>query len=222
MPMEQSPKTARALFEELRQAPPRKLFGFGRKAALINIDVQRAYTDTATFKTAYETDPQQIAHINALAEVCRSRGLPVIWTYVAYEPGEAGVWGTRSDTPDALQNIALGSPRAELDPRTEIDRPYDVIIRKRMASAFFETNLASLAVWHGIDTMVVTGGSTSGCVRATAVDGLSHGYRMIVPQECVADKHESPHFASLYDMHLKYADVLPVDQVQAALRKMGG
>jgi nicotinamidase-related amidase len=94
------------------------------------------------------------------------------------------------------------------------------MINKRMASAFHETQLASLLVWHRVDTVIVTGGSTSGCVRATVVDGLSHGYRMIVPEECVADRHESPHFGSLYDMAVKYADVLPVGEVLGVLRGM--
>ncbi|MBT4489205.1 MAG: isochorismatase family protein, partial [Rhodospirillaceae bacterium] len=84
---------------------------------------------------------------------------------------------------------------------------------KRMASAFHETNLSSVLTYHGIDTIVVTGGSTSGCVRATVVDSLSHSYRTIVPEECVADKHESPHFANLYDMAIKYADVVPAGDV---------
>jgi nicotinamidase-related amidase len=87
-----------------------------------------------------------------------------------------------------------------------------------MASAFHETNLASLLTFHRCDTLIVTGGSTSGCVRATVVDSLSHSYRTIVPEECVADKHESPHFANLYDMAIKYADVLPVKEVLEHLR----
>ena len=82
-----------------------------------------------------------------------------------------------------------------------------------MASAFFETQLASLLTWHRVDTVIVTGGSTSGCVRATVIDSLSHGYRTLVAEECVSDKHESPHFANLYDIALKYADVVPVDEV---------
>ena len=82
-----------------------------------------------------------------------------------------------------------------------------------MPSAFFETPLSSYLVWHRVDTLVITGGSTSGCVRATAVDSLSHGYRTIVPEECVADKHESYHFANLTDLQLKYADVVSVSEV---------
>jgi nicotinamidase-related amidase len=130
------------------------------------------------------------------------------------ESGEdAAAWGIRTNTPDSLQNIKVGSDRSEFDQRLNIDRVRDIIINKRMASAFHETNLMSLLVWHGIDTVIVTGGSTSGCVRATVVDALSHGFRAIVPEECVADKHESPHFANLYDMAVKYADVVPAAEV---------
>ena len=131
---------------------------------------------------------------------------------------DCGVWGTRTDTPDSLQNVKLGSPRAKLDDRLRIDRGHDVVITKRMASAFLETNLASLLVWHRVDTVIVTGGSTSGCVRANVVDSVSHGYRTIVPEEWVADRHQSPHFANLYDLAVKSADVLPVAEVREALR----
>ena len=89
-----------------------------------------------------------------------------------------------------------------------------------MASAFFETNLGSVFNFHGVDTVVVTGGSTSGCVRATVVDSLSRSYRTIVPEQCVADKHESPHFANLYDMAVKYADVLSVQETLEQLRRI--
>ena len=94
-----------------------------------------------------------------------------------------------------------------------------IILNKRMASAFFETNLGSIFTYHGVDTVVVTGGSTSGCVRATVVDSLSRSYRTIVPMECVADKHEGPHFANLYDMSIKYADVIPFAETMALLRQ---
>ncbi len=217
--MQESNLTARQMWAALQAGPQRRRFGFGRRPALVNVDLQRSYTEPATFPaTAYETDPRQAEHVNALARICRARGAPVVWTYVAYLPdgSDCGVWGTRSDTPDSLQNIKEGSPRAQLDPRLEI-APSDVVINKRMASAFFETNLRSLLTFHGVDTVVVTGGSTSGCVRATVVEGLSCGYRMIVPVECVADRHESPHFANLYDMAVKYADVLPVAEVLATL-----
>jgi maleamate amidohydrolase len=216
--MEISGKTARELFHALHASQgPR--FGFGAKAAIVNVDLQNAYTRPEEFITAYETDPRQLEHVSAISDLARARGWPVIWTYVAYLPSgeDCGVWGTRANTPDSLQNIREGSRRATLDERLRIDRARDVIINKRMASAFHETMLGSLLTFHKVDTLIVTGGSTSGCVRATVVDSLSRGFRTIVPEECVADKHESPHFANLYDMHLKYADVVPVAAVATYL-----
>lgn len=217
--MEQSSKTARQLFTEFRANPTRKRFGFGRKPALINIDLQKAYTCVGEFVTAYETDPRQLEYVNQLAAAFRAKNFPVVWTHVAYMASgeDCGVWGTRTNTPDSLQNIKAGSRRAEFDDRLVIDRERDIIVNKRMASAFFETNLGSIFNFHGVDTIVVTGGSTSGCVRATVVDSLSRSFRTIVPEECVADKHESPHFANLYDMAVKYADVLSIQETLAQL-----
>ncbi len=207
-------RTARELFEEVMTNPARRKFGFGQRLAIINVDLQRAYTDIDTFKTAYETDPRQIEYANTLSRLARERDMPVVWSRVAYrdDAADAGVWGTRTDTPDSLQNIKYDSERHQFDPRCEIDAS-DLQYTKRMPSAFFETPLASYLVWRRVDTVVVTGGSTSGCVRATAVDALSHGYRVIVPIETCADKHESYHFANLTDLQLKYADVEPVQTV---------
>ncbi|WP_158745775.1 isochorismatase family protein [Acidisphaera sp. L21] len=220
--MEHSNKSARTLFEELKQRPTRARFGFGQKVAIVNVDPQKAYTLPDEYVTAYETDPKQMQYINELSALCRDLGSPVIWTHVAYLPSgeDCGIWGTRSNTPDSLQNVKIGSRRAEFDDRLVIDHDRDVVINKRMASAFHETNLPSLLMWHRVDTLIVTGGSTSGCVRATVVDSLSHGFRTIVPEECTTDRHESPHFANLYDMSMKYADVMPVEQVRAALLGM--
>jgi nicotinamidase-related amidase len=213
--METSDKSARQLYEEIKANPSRPRFGFGRKAAVVNIDLQKAYTNVGEFVTAYEADPKQMDYVNDISDLARSKNLPVVWTYVAYmESGEdCGIWGTRTDTPDSLQNIKVGSRRSEFDDRLHVDHDKDVIINKRMASAFHESNLPSVLNFHGIDTVIVTGGSTSGCVRATVVDSLSRSFRTIVPEECVADKHESPHFANLYDMAIKYADVVPARDV---------
>jgi maleamate amidohydrolase len=207
-------KTARELFEAVMANPARNKFGFGEKLAIVNVDLQQAYTRLDLFKTAYETDPRQIDYINTLSRLARAKGMPVIWSRVGYkeDAADAGVWGTRTDTPDSLQNIKYGSERHAYDPRCEID-PGDLTYTKRMPSAFFETPLASYLRWHKVDTVVVTGGSTSGCVRATAVDSLSYGFRTIVPVESCADKHESYHFANLTDLQLKYADVEPVQAV---------
>jgi len=213
--MIQDNRTARQIFEEVMGNPTRTKFGFGRKLAIVNVDFQNAYTRIDEFKTAYETDPRQIEHVNTISRLAREKGMPVIWTHVAYmaDASDAGVWGTRTDTPDSLQNIKVGSRRHAFDDRCVIDAARDAIYTKHMPSAFFETPLQSLLVWHQVDTVVVTGGSTSGCVRATAVDSLSRGYRTIVPMETCADKHESYHFANLTDLQLKYADVEPVQAV---------
>ena len=172
--MELSNKTARQMYEELKAGVRRPPFGYGARAALINVDFQRAYTDVGAFNTAYETDPLQLDYVNGLAALCRDLKFPVVWTYCAYLPSgeDCGIWGTRTDTPDSLQNIKYGSERAQLDPRLTIGET-DIVIAKRMASAFFETLVPSLLTFHKVDTVIVTGGSTSGCVRATAVDSLA-------------------------------------------------
>ena len=207
-------RTAREIFDAVMANPARKKFGFGRKLAVVNVDFQQAYTRIDRFATAYETDPRQLEYVNTISALARARDMPVIWSRVAYmeSAGDAGVWGTRTDTPDSLQNIKRDSERHAFDERCDI-APGDLTFTKRMPSAFFETPLASYLVWHRVDTVVVTGGSTSGCVRATAVDALSHGYRTIVPIETCADKHASYHYANLTDLQLKYADVEPVQAV---------
>jgi maleamate amidohydrolase len=215
-----SDKTARQIYEEVKANPARARFGFGKKPAIINIDPQKAYTRPDLFpKTAYVTDPRQMEYTRTLSNMARAKGLPVVWTRVAYmeNAADAGVWGTRTNTPDSLQNIKYGSARHEFDERLDIKPDVDLVLTKRMPSVFFETNVASFLTWHRVDTVILTGGSTSGCVRASAVDSLSHGYRTIVPEECVADKHESYHFANLTDLQLKYADVVSVAEAIAYL-----
>ena len=222
--MQTSSLTPRQYWEEVKSNPNRARFGFGEKAALINIDLQRAYTDIDSFPTAYQTNPGQIDYVNRLSALARDRNMPVIWTYVAYmdNADDAGVWGTRTDTENSLQNIKEGGARAELDPRLTVDRERDAVVNKRMASVFHDSLIPSLLIWHKVDTVILTGGSTSGCVRASAIASLSHGYRTIVPEECVADKHEIPHFANLCDIMLKYADVEPFDTVAGWLENHPG
>lgn len=207
-------RTAAQIFDDVMANPARARFGFGSKLAIVNVDFQNAYTRIDRYKTAYETDPRQIEYTNSISALARVAGMPVVWSRVGFadDASDAGVWGTRTDTPDSLQNIKYDSDRHAYDARCDI-RPGDTQFTKRMPSAFFETPLQSLLVWHRVDTVVVTGGSTSGCVRATAVDALSRGYRTIVPIETTADKLASYHWANLTDLQLKYADVVPVADV---------
>lgn len=209
-------RTARQIFDDVMANPARARFGFGARLAIVNVDFQNAYTCIDRYRTAYETDPRQIEHVNHISALARAARMPVVWSRVGYadDASDAGVWGTRTDSPDSLQNIKYGSDRHAYDDRCDI-QPVDTQFTKRMPSAFFETPLQSLLVWHRVDTVVVTGGSTSGCVRATAVDALSRGYRTIVPIETTADKLASYHWANLTDLQLKYADVVPVAEVIA-------
>ena len=144
-----SNKTARQIFDEIRNNPSRKKFGFGNRMAIVNVDPQKSYTRPDLFKTAYVTDPEQMNHINNISKAAREKGLPVIWTHVAYmdNAADCGVWGTRTDTADSLQNIKFGSERSEFDDRLEIDRSVDAVYTKRMPSAFFETPL-NLSLIH--------------------------------------------------------------------------
>jgi nicotinamidase-related amidase len=204
------------MFAELRADPSRRRFGFGRRPMLVNVDWQNAYTAVGEFAGAYDNDPRAFEYVNALAELARSKTLPVMWTYVGYRPDGlgSGVFGMRDDAPDALRNVKRGSRRAAPDERLRIDPARDHVVNTLMPSAFHETNLQSLLVYLGCDTVIVTGGSTSGCVRATVVDSLPRGYRTVVPKECVAALRESPHSANLYDTHKKHADVLPFAEVR--------
>jgi len=112
----------------------------------------------------------------------------------------------------ALLDLQAGDRAVEIDRRlAPIDG--EIIITKKFSSAFFETNLVSLLVRDGIDTTILTGCSTSGCIRAAAVDGVSYGYHVIVPEECVSDRADGPHYASLFDINAKYGDVLPLAEV---------
>jgi nicotinamidase-related amidase len=115
----------------------------------------------------------------------------------------------------------MRTPEAHEIPEIIEPEPGDVIITKSKPSAFFGTALAAVLNYHGVDTTIVTGMVTSGCVRATAVDAFSYNYRVIVPIECVADRSETSHQINLFDLDTKYADVTPLDEVLAHLRASG-
>lgn len=212
--MEPTDKTSRQIYEAYKANPRVPARGLGEKIALINVDLQRRYTDVANFPTAYEGHPRQFEATNALAAAVRRLGGPVVWAYVAYLPdgSDAGMWKNLSDSEWALWRVGHDNPQAEFDPRLTI-KDSDLKLHKRMSSCFFETHLSSYLNWQRVDTVIVTGGATSGCVRGTVMDALSLGYHVCVPEETVADREEGAHYANLYDIAFKYGDVLPVDTV---------
>ena len=143
------------------------------------------------------------------------KSLPVIYTRVLYHRnGSDGGLFVRKVP--ALRRMVEGEPLADIVPELP-PGPDDVILIKQYASAFFGTSLAAMLTTQGVDTLIITGCSTSGCVRATAVDAMQHGFRPIVPRECVGDRHDAPHEANLFDINAKYGDVVPLAEVMAAL-----
>lgn len=183
--------------------------GFGSRPAVLVIDMSVAFNDPA-----YRVGADQTPAVNAIAALlreARSRSVPVLFFTTAYEAGglDGGMFARKIP---ALLDLRVGQPGVEIDPRLA-PSPGEPVITKKFSSAFFQTHLPSLLVALGVDTLVLTGCSTSGCVRATAVDAVSHGYRVIVPLECVSDRAEGPHYANLFDIDSKYGDVVSLADV---------
>jgi nicotinamidase-related amidase len=153
----------------------------------------------------------------SLLNAVRRRGFPVFFTTTAYDKAmtEAGVFVRKVPSLAVLQR---GSRWVEIDPSLK-RRRNEVVIEKQYASAFFGTSLASNLHAQGVDTLIVAGCTTSGCVRATAVDGLQHGLRVIVPRQCVGDRAQGPHEANLIDIDGKYGDVMELKEVLALLAR---
>lgn len=183
--------------------------GFGKRPALIVIDLIRAFTDLRS-PLASNMD-NQIEAVNRLLEIARPRQVPIIFSTVAYDANfqEAGIWIRKIPSMDRLVE---GTEWIEVDERLH-RRPNEMILVKKYASCFFGTDLASRLINRGIDTLLVTGCTTSGCVRATAVDSCSYGLHTIVVQEAIGDRAELPHFANLFDIDAKYGDVVSLEEV---------
>lgn len=191
--------------------------GYGKHPALLVIDMQLGFTAPEKSPLAGNLE-SQVAAINRLIPVARRNGIPIVFTVVAYDPkipGDGGLWPQKAPT---LLELKVGSELAELDPRLQHE-PEDLLLVKKYASAFLGTPLASTLVAGGIDTVIVTGCTTSGCVRATVVDALSYGFRPIIPEEAVGDRAQDPHDANLFDMDSKYGDVVPVADALAYLEE---
>ncbi len=157
-----------------------------------------------------------MAAIARLLDAFRRAGLPVVFTTVCYDDFGKQAAAVFLEKIPALAVLEPGSQWVEIDPRIA---PADgePVLSKYFASAFFGTTLASLLSSAGADTVVVTGASTSGCVRATALDALQHGYRVVVPREAVGDRNAAAHEANLYDLDTKYADVVSLDDALASV-----
>lgn len=203
----------RALYsgQRIRSNP----LGIGKKAAVLVIDLQHIYT-RGRASTGLE-----VAEATAeLLATARKFSLPVFYTVVSFAPErhDAVLWLTKLP---GLKDNTKGRQEVEVEALVTPTEG-DVVIEKEAASGFYGTDLDSMLKAQGIDTLLVCGSSTSGCVRATVVDGMAHGYRMIVVEGCVGDRSPLLHQISLFDMGTKYGDVMPMADVLAALEEGQG
>lgn len=180
--------------------------GFGKRPALLMVDFLQGYTTPGAPLFA-EGVVEAVQQSEKLLATARKYNIPVIHTQIRYHPQhqrDGGIWVKKAPV---MRDMVEGNPLAafchEVLPLQE-----EVVITKQYASAFFGTSLASLLVAEGIDTLIIAGCSTSGCVRATAVDALQYGLRAMVVRECVGDRHAGPHEANLFDIDSKYGDVV--------------
>ena len=192
--------------------------GYGKRPAVVVVDFQIGFTAPERSPLAGNLDAE-VAATNEVIAAARKKSVPVIFTVVGYDPhrqDDAGLWPEKAPS---LRLLTLGSELVELDPRLD-RKPEDLVIVKKYASGFFGTYLASTLTMKEVDTLIVTGCTTSGCVRATVMDALAHGFRPIVPLEAVGDRAQEPHEANIFDIGSKYGDVVPTGEVVEYLEKL--
>ncbi len=184
--------------------------GYGRRPALLSIDFIKAYT-TGGAPFYGEGVVAAVAESVDLYAAARHAGVPIIYTRVQFHPSgvDGGLFVRKVPS---LRRLVEGEPLGEIVDELRPESS-DLVLVKQYASAFFGTTLAATLTALGVDTLVLTGCSTSGCIRATAIDGIQHGYHVIVPRECVGDRHREPHEANLFDINAKYGDVVSKSDV---------
>ena len=193
----------------------RQLLGLGHKPALVVVDMIYGFTDPAC---PLGSDSEEVIAANQeLLKAFRQQGLPVFFTTVIYRhPEQARIF--REHVP-ALNVLTPESRWVQVDERLQ-RKDAEPLIEKHWASGFFATDLHAQLTAVQADSLVVTGLTTSGCVRATVVDGLQHDYRVVVPREAVGDRNPAAHQANLFDMHAKYADVQDLSVVLSQLQSV--
>jgi len=192
--------------------------GFGERPALIIIDMLKGFTDPAMPLGANLDD--QIKAQKPLLDVAHERGIPVIFSTVIYEEAEAkdaGIWAVKMK---GSLTLSAGSEAVKVDPRLAME-PKDILLVKKYASCFFGTDLVPRLNNRRVDTLIITGCTTSGCVRATAVDAVQNGFRPMVVREAVGDRSAAAHDQSLFDLNAKYADVVSLAETQQYLKTVG-
>jgi maleamate amidohydrolase len=191
--------------------------GFGERPALLVIDMAYAWTRPSEMIGADFT--AALDAVRTLLGVGRSRGVPIFFTTMAYDADMAEVPEVMLRKTPHSREMIRGSERTMLEPSLE-RRSGEPLIEKPRASAFFATNLLSMLIGRKVDTTIVVGGSTSGCIRATCESAFDHGFHAIVPQEAVGDRSSSAHTAALFDIDARLADVMPLADVLAYLEAL--
>ncbi|WP_110926675.1 isochorismatase family protein [Bacillus massiliglaciei] len=187
-----------------------KLLGFGQKPGLIVVDMIQGFTDPSMPMGSDLTF--QIEKVNKVLKTMHAMDLPVFFTTISYDDdtfADSGIWYKKME---GLKTLKAGTDAVDLDPRLDF-RLGDGLLIKKYASAFFGTDLIARLNANNIDTVIIVGCTTCGCVRATAVDALQYGYRPIVVEDAVGDRSAASHEQSLFDLRQKYADVLKTDEV---------
>jgi maleamate amidohydrolase len=190
----------------------------GESPGVLVVDFSCGFTDP---ECALGSDlSAEVEATRQLLDAARAKGLPVIFTTIGFESSlkDGGLWLQKAP---ALGDLQIGGRWVEIDPRLE-RREDETIVLKKGASAFFGTNLAAILVSQGIDSVVLCGATTSGCVRATAVDLLQYGFPTLVPRECVGDRAQAPHEANLFDIQAKYADVVSLEDALGYVESVRG
>ncbi len=183
--------------------------GFGRRPAMLVVDFQKGLTESS--RPAGCSLDEEIANTVLLLDRSRQKALPVFFFVIGYRhPHVEG--GLLVKKLPVLTTFTIGSDNVELDPRLK-PRPEEHVIVKKYASCFHGTHLASSLSILQVDTVLITGCITSGCIRATATDALQHGFRPVIPRECVGDRSRIPHEVNLVDIHVRCGDVLPLKRV---------
>ncbi|HZW55406.1 MAG TPA: isochorismatase family protein [Nitrososphaerales archaeon] len=202
--------------EGYRKAGFGKRMGFGKKPCIIVIDLTYGFVDPKNLLAHGSMGFEAVKNLVPLLEKARSRGVPIIYT--------TGLNSISNTMPIGISRKVVVNPRPGENDIVEEIKPHaqDIVVPKGKASIFFGTTILTYLNRNGIDTLIIAGATTSGCVRGTVVEAASYDYYVVIPEECVADRAEVPHKVNLFDMEMKYADVIPTSEVLSYLDSLPG
>jgi len=192
--------------------------GFGKQPGIVVVDFQTAFTDARHPLGGRPLVVRALKNTSRLLPLARKKGVPVASCYTAYmSERDMPYWKIKA----VVEQFRCGHPCTELDTRI-YDPEYDFVVRKTGPSIFFNTPVVSYFIKQGVDTVIITGCNTSGCIRGTAIDSFQYGFRTIIPEECVGDLDSQPHQDNLRDVGRRYADIVSLPEVMVYLETLPG